>query len=55
MMLICPECKNTVDLSLYPHLAAGNIIECSMCGITLQVTKIGNDGMLSAEVVDEGK
>jgi len=27
MKLICPECKNEVDLSAYPSLKEGDVIE----------------------------
>ena len=53
MRLICPECKNEVDLSRYPNLAVGNVIECQMCGISLLVNAIGEE--VAAEIVDEGK
>ncbi len=52
---ICPECKNSVDLSAYPNLAVGHVIECSVCGITLEVTAIDEAGKLTTEIVDEGK
>lgn len=54
MKLICPECKNEVDLSRYPNVAAENIVECDVCGITLKITEI-DGGEAEAEVVDEGK
>jgi len=54
MKLICPECKNSVDLSRYPDLAVGHVIECNMCGITLGVTEITPTGV-DATIVDEGK
>lgn len=54
MKLICPECKNDVDLSKVPTIADGNIVECNMCGITLQVMQI-REGVVMATVVDEGK
>lgn len=54
MQLICPECKNEVDLSLYPQLAVDQVIECQMCGISLVVTKM-EDEVVEAEIVDEGK
>ncbi len=54
MKTICPECKNNVDLSGYPNLAVGAVIECSMCGITLLINKIEGDDV-STEIVDEGK
>lgn len=54
MKLICPECKNDVDLSNYPKLEYQHIVECNHCGITLAITEI-NEGGFVAEVVDEGK
>ncbi|NCO05044.1 MAG: hypothetical protein GW939_02755 [Candidatus Magasanikbacteria bacterium] len=54
MQLVCPECKNDVDLSSYTDLAVDHVIECQMCGITLQITKIEGD-KVEAEIVDEGK
>lgn len=54
MKLICPECKNEVDLSTYPNLAEGQVIECNVCGISLLVTKIDGENVES-EIVDEGK
>ncbi len=54
MKLICPECKNEVDLSIYPNLAKDQVIECDICGISLLVTKIEGDEV-EAEIVDEGK
>ena len=53
MILICPECKNEVDLSGYPDLAVGHVVECNHCGITLETTEIGEK--IKAEIVDEGK
>ncbi len=54
MNLICPECKNTVDLNPYTELQTGTVVECHMCGITLKLT--GNDGTVwAAEIMDEGK
>jgi len=53
MRLICPECKNEVDLTNYPTISQGSIIECNHCGITLEVSEAGEN--LVAEVVDEGK
>jgi len=55
MRLICPECKNEINLSLYPDLAIDNIIECETCGITLSTTNIDDNGEVEVEVVDEGK
>lgn len=54
MKLICPECKNEVDLSAFPQVAVGAIVECNHCGITLEITGLANDSAV-AEVVDEGK
>ncbi|MDD2757993.1 MAG: hypothetical protein PHD72_01280 [Patescibacteria group bacterium] len=53
MRLVCPECKNDVDLSNYPEIADGSIVECNHCGITLETKEAGEE--LTAEVVDEGK
>lgn len=54
MKLICPECKNAVDLSSYGDLAAQQTIECDTCGINLLVTDISGD-MVAVTIVDEGK
>lgn len=51
----CPECKNSVDLSSYTELKEGVVIECNVCGITLEVRNIGEDGTVETEIVDEGK
>jgi DNA-directed RNA polymerase subunit RPC12/RpoP len=51
---ICPECKNSVDLSSYPKLVEGMIIECNHCGMTLLVKDISN-GEVITDIVDEGK
>ena len=53
MRLVCPECKNEVDLSAYPNLAKDQVIECNVCGISLLVTEVGEE--VQAEIVDEGK
>lgn len=53
--LVCPECKNTVDLSRYPNLAVGMIVECNHCGMTLLVKDIKPSGDVETEIVDEGK
>jgi len=53
-LCVCPECKNTIDLSRYPQITAGMVIECNHCGMTLLVKEIiGND--IKTEIVDEGK
>jgi len=54
MLLICPECKNNVDLSSYPDLSVGTIVECDMCGITLEVKSLEGEEV-KVEIVDEGK
>lgn len=54
MNLICPECKNAVDLTRYPNLAKGQVVECDVCGISLLVTDIQNNEV-KTEIVDEGK
>ncbi|MFA5134140.1 MAG: hypothetical protein WC459_05045 [Patescibacteria group bacterium] len=54
MKLICLECKNEINLSNYPNLAAGHVIECDICGITLQIVSIDGEEV-KTEVVDEGK
>lgn len=51
----CPECKNDVDFSNYANLTVGTVIECDVCGITLEVRFIGEDGTVETEIVDEGK
>lgn len=54
MKAICPECKNEIELSRYPNLKTGMVIECNHCGITLLVKDIKGDSV-STEIVDEGK
>jgi len=54
MKLTCIECKNDVDLSSYPNLATGTVVECQMCGITLEVSSIDGENV-QAEIVEEGK
>lgn len=53
-LLVCPECKNTVDLSRYPQVTQGMIVECNHCGMTLLVKNI-QDGKIESEIVDESK
>ena len=53
-LCICPECKNTIDLSRYPSLAPGMVIECNHCGMTLLVKEV-TDGNVKTVIVDEGK
>lgn len=54
MKAICPECKNIIDLTRYPSVKEGMIIECNHCGITLLAKKIEGED-LTTEIVDEGK
>lgn len=54
MKLICPECKNNVDLTDYTNIAKDQVIECNMCGITLMVTD-NSKPEIEVEIVDEGK
>ena len=53
-LCVCPECKNTIDLTRYPNLAIGMVIECNHCGMTLLVKKIDN-GNVMTDIVDAGK
>jgi len=54
MKSICPECKNEIDLTSYPSVKQGMVIECNHCGITLLIKSIEDD-VVSTEIVDEGK
>jgi len=54
LVATCPECKNLIDLSRYPTLAVGMVIECDHCGMTLLVKEIA-DNELKTVIVDEGK
>lgn len=54
MNLICPECKNAVDLGSYGDLQKDQVIECSTCGITLMVTDMSGED-IQVDIVDEGK
>jgi len=54
MKLICPECKNEVNLLNYTDLAVGHVLECDVCGITLEVSDMSGDDIVT-KVVDEGK
>lgn len=53
--LVCPECKNKVDLSAFLEIQKDQVIECNHCGITLVVHMVTPEGMLEVDVVDEGK
>lgn len=54
LQCVCPECKNNVNLSRYPNVMVGMVIECNHCGMTLSVKKIEN-ARVETEIVDEGK
>jgi len=54
MKLICPECKNEVDLANYPNIEVGHVVECNVCGITLMIKTIDSEN-ITAEIIDEGK
>jgi len=54
MNLVCPECKNNIELPCSTDLFVGSVLECNTCGITLEVGKIDNE-KVSLEVIDEGK
>jgi transcription initiation factor TFIIIB Brf1 subunit/transcription initiation factor TFIIB len=53
MRLVCPECKNEIDISTYTDMAEGSIVECNHCGITLEIKEISEN--IGVEIVDEGK
>ena len=53
-LCVCPECKNTIDLSRYPTVVVGMVIECNHCGMTLSVKDMAN-GQIKTDIVDEGK
>ena len=54
--MTCPECKNEVDLTKYPNLAIGMVVECNHCGMTLAIKELGTGGNeIKTEIVDEGK
>lgn len=53
-LCICPECKNSVDLTRYPNINSGMIVECNHCGMTLLVKEI-KEGNIITDIVDEGK
>ena len=54
LICVCPECKNVLDLTRYPTLAVGMVIECNHCGMTLLVKEIANNDVKTV-IVDEGK
>jgi lysine biosynthesis protein LysW len=51
--LNCPECKN--DIPLEKEYEISDVIECTFCGIELEV--IGKDagGNLKVEIIEEEK
>jgi len=55
MKLICPECKNEIAFGNAEEVSQGAIIECNTCGITLEVSKIKENGEVDFEIIDEGK
>lgn len=55
MKLICPECKNDVNLSRFGSLKPEQVIECDVCGITLMVEDVVENGQVTVQIVDEGK
>ncbi len=55
MRLICPECKNEVDLSIYPQIKPKQVVQCNHCGMVLSIVEIKDDGEVITEIVDEGK
>ncbi len=54
MVCVCPECKNNIDLSRYPNLEVGMVIECNYCGMTLLIKEIELKE-IKTEIVDAGK
>jgi len=46
--------QNTINLSRYPNLMVGMVIECDHCGMTLLVKEIKGASVIT-EIVDEGK
>ncbi|MBU0975452.1 MAG: sulfonate ABC transporter [Patescibacteria group bacterium] len=51
--LQCPECKN--DITLEKEFSDGDVIECSFCGIELEVVGKNEDGTLRVEIIEEEK
>ncbi len=54
MRLICPECKNAVDLASLGQIVKDQTLECNWCGINLLVIGM-TDEEVQVEIVDEGK
>lgn len=53
-LCVCPECKNTINLSRYPNITKGMVIECDHCGMTLLIKDIVNNN-IETEIIDAGK
>jgi len=56
--IICPECKNEVDLGDMTNLEEKQVFECNYCGINLMVTGVTDEGgeeVPKVEIVEEGK
>ena len=51
--LACPECKNEFDVK--EGCAQGDILECTYCGIELEVMDVDENGEVSVEVAAEEK
>jgi len=51
---ICPECKNDIDPA-QESLKTGDVVECEMCGITLEVGAVADDGGFEVSIVEEEK
>lgn len=54
MKSICPECKNSIDISRYSNIKQGMVIECNHCGITLIIKDIKDNNIIT-DIVDESK
>lgn len=42
-------------MNQYREAKVGNVIECAMCGMTLEIVDIGKNGEVKVDIVDEGK
>jgi len=51
--LQCPECKNNIPLE--KEYNKDDVIECSFCGVELEVTAKNDDGSLEVEIIEEDK
>lgn len=52
--IVCPECKNEVELEDGREYVVGDIIECPFCGSELEVVSVA-DGKVEVVVVEEEK